>query len=87
MGWKINHNRSKVDALIYTMGPEAEKTVSQIAVRDATGEEVAADTLLARTLKGFTSNFHPRDNILYSNRVQGIDESNGEFICSLYELV
>ena len=82
----------QVDALIYTMGPEAERIVNQISVRDVTGDEVAADTLFVRTLEGFTSYFHPRDNtlhfsILFSNRVQGIDESNEEFIRSLYELV
>ena len=82
----------QIDTLIYVMGPEAEKIVSQVTPRAVGTDEDEGGTLFIRTVDGFTNYFHPRDNslhysILFSSRVQGPTETNEEFIRALYELV
>ena len=56
-GLEDKPQQRQVDALIYTMGPEAERIVNQISVRDVTGDEVAADPLLSELWRGLRHTF------------------------------
>lgn len=83
----------QVNTLVYTMGEEAEKVFSQLAIKQPTPEEVTANAnaLYDVTVRAFEDYFNPVSNalhysILLSSCVQKKGQTNEEFIRELYEL-
>lgn len=85
--------QKQVDTMIYCMGDEAEKVYTQLTIAAPNETETTANpmVLFDRTVTAFEEYFNPRNNhlhysILLSNRAQGAQETNEEFIREIYEM-
>ena len=75
----------QVDSLLYSMGPQAETIVTQMALTDAEGKNFEA------VLKKLDEYFRPKTNVIHerarlNQRVQKEGETSQDFISSLYKL-